>query len=48
MVLYETLSGKRCFEGNTTSHVLVHILEQEPDWQALPASEDRAVHAILP
>jgi hypothetical protein len=36
VVLYEALSGKRCFEGKTTSHVLVHILEQEPDWQALP------------
>ena len=47
VVLYEMLSGKRCFEGKTTSHVLVHILEQEPDWQALPASVPVGVRPLL-
>jgi hypothetical protein len=47
VVLYEALSGKRCFEGKTTSHVLVHILEQEPDWQALPASAPVGVRLLL-
>ena len=47
VVLYEALSGKRCFEGKTTSHVLVHILEQEPDWQALPASAPVVVRSLL-
>jgi Tol biopolymer transport system component len=47
VVLYEMLSGKRCFEGKTTSHVLVHILEQEPDWQALPASVPPGVRSLL-
>jgi len=47
VVLYEALSGKRCFEGKTTSHVLVHILEQEPDWQALPASLPVGVRPLL-
>jgi serine/threonine protein kinase len=47
VVLYEMLSGKRCFEGKTTSHVLVHILEQDPDWQALPASVPLGVRSLL-
>src|SRR5215471_2181364 len=47
VVLYEALSGKRCFEGKTTSHVLVHILEQEPDWQALSASLPVGVQLLL-
>jgi Tol biopolymer transport system component len=47
VVLYEMLSGKRCFEGKTTSQVLAHILEQEPDWQALPASAPVGVRLLL-
>jgi Tol biopolymer transport system component len=47
VVLYEMLSGKRCFDGKTTSHVLVHILEQEPDWQALPPSVPGGVRLLL-
>jgi Tol biopolymer transport system component len=47
VVLYEMLSGKRCFDGQTTSHVLVHILEQEPDWQALPTSAPVGVRPLL-
>jgi serine/threonine protein kinase len=46
-VLYEMLSGKRCFDGQTTSHVLVHILEKEPDWQALPASAPVGLRSLL-
>jgi serine/threonine protein kinase/Tol biopolymer transport system component len=37
VVLYEMLSGRRCFEGKTLSHIIVHVIEQEPDWKALPA-----------
>src|SRR5262249_10321175 len=29
-VLYEMISGKRPFEGETTSHVIVAIMEKEP------------------
>jgi Tol biopolymer transport system component len=36
VVLYEMLTGRRLFEGKSTSHVLVHVMEQEPDWSALP------------
>src|SRR3984885_246266 len=47
VVLYEMLSGKRCFDGRTTSHVLVHVLEQEPDWAQLPAAVPTGVRQVL-
>ena len=30
VVLYKMLSGKRCFDGKSTAHVIVHLLEDEP------------------
>jgi serine/threonine protein kinase len=36
VLLYEMLTRRRLFDGKSTSHVLVHIMEQEPDWSALP------------
>src|SRR5215831_3936415 len=35
-VLYETLVGRRAFEGETVSDVMVAVLSKEPDWDALP------------
>ncbi len=35
-VLYELLTGKRTFDGQTTSDVLAKILERDPDMSALP------------
>ncbi len=36
-VLYEMLAGKKAFDGESTSDILVAILDREPDWSALPA-----------
>lgn len=36
-ILYEMLTGRRAFAGNTTSDIIAKILEREPDWSALPA-----------
>ena len=47
VVLYEMLSGKQCFEGKTLSHVLVHVLEQEPEWEKLPESVPASVSDLL-
>jgi len=30
------LTGKRLFDGKSDAHVLVHVMEQEPDWSKLP------------
>ena len=36
-VLYECLTGRQAFEGETTSDVIARILERDVDWAALPA-----------
>jgi Tol biopolymer transport system component len=36
VLLYEMLTGKRLFDGKSDAHVLVHVMEQEPDWSKLP------------
>ena len=35
-VLYEMLTGRPAFAGDTVSDVMVAVLEREPDWAALP------------
>jgi eukaryotic-like serine/threonine-protein kinase len=37
-ILYECLTGKRPFEGETVTETLASILKGEPDWSALPAT----------
>ncbi len=35
-VLYELLTGKQCFGGETVTDALAAIVTKEPDWSALP------------
>jgi Tol biopolymer transport system component len=37
-VLYEMLTGRRAFAGETKSDTIAAILHRDPDWSALPAS----------
>ena len=37
-MLYECLTGKRAFEGETASDTIAKILEREPDWTALSST----------
>ena len=37
-VLYELLTGKHTFRGETVTEILAAVLKEEPDWRALPAS----------
>ena len=46
-VLFEMLTGRRPFEGETTSDVLARIIEREPDWSALPAATPRSIRTLL-
>jgi serine/threonine protein kinase len=46
-VLYELLAGKRAFRGHTTPETLAAVLEEEPDWQALPAKTPRRIRELL-
>ncbi|HEY3203985.1 MAG TPA: protein kinase, partial [Thermoanaerobaculia bacterium] len=46
-VLYECLSGRQAFWGETVSDTLAAIIKSEPDWSALPESTPRAVADLL-
>ncbi len=46
-VLYECLTGRRCFDGETTSDLIASILQGEPDWNALPAQAPARVRELL-
>jgi Tol biopolymer transport system component len=46
-VLYEMLTGKRCFGGETVSDTLARILEREPDWDLLPRETPPTIRAML-
>ena len=40
-VLFEMLTGRRAFDGDTVTDTLVRVLEREPDWTALPPAHPR-------
>ena len=46
-VLYEMLTGKRAFEGESISHTLASVLKIEPDFNALPASTPAAIRNLI-
>ncbi len=46
-VLYEMLTGRIPFEGETDSDTLAGILEREPDWQALPKNTPTNIQILL-
>jgi serine/threonine-protein kinase len=46
-VLYELLTGKRAFRGETTQDTVAAILERAPDWQVLPATAPTQIHELL-
>jgi eukaryotic-like serine/threonine-protein kinase len=46
-VLYEMLTGRRAFEGDTTSEVLANVLKSEPAWQHLPTATPDSVRRLL-
>jgi serine/threonine protein kinase len=45
--LYETLTGKRSFSGETASDAIAKILETEPDWEALPKDSPPRIRSLL-
>ena len=47
LVLFEMLTGKPVFEGETTSDLLAAVLRQEIPWERLPASTPPHVRALL-
>jgi serine/threonine protein kinase len=46
-VLYEMLTGRVPFDGETASDTIGRILEREPDWSALPSATPVAIRRLL-
>ena len=46
-VLYEMLTGKKAFDGESLSDILVAILDREPDWSALPPSTPAPLRDLM-
>ncbi len=47
IVLYEMLTGRAAFDGETISDVIAKVIEREPDWSALPASTPLRLRELL-
>ncbi len=46
-VLFEMLTGRRAFGGETVTETLAAVLERQPDWQALPSSTPSDIRRLL-
>jgi serine/threonine-protein kinase len=46
-VLYECLTGRAVFAGETVSDLIAKILQTEPDWAALPAASPPRLRALI-
>ncbi|MBP1598508.1 MAG: serine/threonine protein kinase [Acidobacteria bacterium] len=46
-VLYECLTGKRAFQGDTITETVAAILKSEPDWTLLPGETPASVRSLL-
>jgi Tol biopolymer transport system component len=47
VVLFEMLTGRQAFKGETLSHVIAGVLKDEPDWPALPATTPVSIRRLL-
>src|SRR5437899_3255567 len=46
-MLYEMLTGRQAFVGETVSDAIVAILDREPDWTALPEAAPLTIRRLL-
>ena len=47
VVLYELLTGRRAFPGETTSDTIAAILRLDPDWRTLPETIPAPIRTLL-
>jgi eukaryotic-like serine/threonine-protein kinase len=47
VVLYEMLTGRTMFSGETASETMAQVMMKEPDWALLPASTPRRIQDLL-
>jgi serine/threonine protein kinase/Tol biopolymer transport system component len=46
-VLFEMLSGKRAFEGETVTDTIAAVVTREPEWAGLPAATPSHIRTLL-
>lgn len=46
-VLYEMLTGRRAFDGETVSEILAGVLKADLDWHRLPAETPEGIRRLL-
>ncbi len=46
-VLYEMLTGRQTFEGETVSDVLASVILRDPDWNSFPADTPASIRKLL-
>ena len=46
-VLYEMLSGRQVFNGETVTDIIAKIIEAQPDWDALPQETPASIRLLL-
>ena len=46
-VLYEMLTGRSAFPGETISDTIASVLQREPEWAALPAETPAGIRRLL-
>jgi hypothetical protein len=46
-VLYEMLTGRRAFAGDTLADTISDIMNREPDWAAIPASVPEDIARVI-
>jgi Tol biopolymer transport system component/tRNA A-37 threonylcarbamoyl transferase component Bud32 len=46
-VLYECLTGRQAYSGDTVSDLIARILEREPDWDSLPSRTPSRIRELL-
>jgi len=46
-LLYELLTGKRAFNGDSMSATLTAVQQHDPDWEALPSETPAALRTLL-
>ena len=46
-ILYECLTGKKTFEGETVTETLASVIKEEPDWEFLPTKLSTSLRTLL-
>ena len=46
-VIYEMLTGRRCFGGDDTTETIAAIVRADPDWSRLPAATPDSIRRLL-